>query len=56
MPACQVWIGRRHLPWVPMGLQQAPTEDTGVSVSELGFGAPLSSSEPDIGNRQATAG
>ena len=41
MPAWQVWIGPRHLPWVLMGLQQAPTKDTGVSASQLGFGAPL---------------
>ncbi len=30
-----------HLPWVLMGLRAAPTEDTGVSATEVVFGAPL---------------
>jgi hypothetical protein len=30
-----------HLPWVLMGLRAAPTEDTGMSVAEIVFGAPL---------------
>jgi hypothetical protein len=30
-----------HLPWVLMGLRAAPTVDTGVSASEVVFGAPL---------------
>jgi hypothetical protein len=30
-----------HLPWVLMGLRAAPTEDTGVSATEIVFGAPL---------------
>jgi hypothetical protein len=30
-----------HLPWVLMGLQATPTEDTGVSATEIVFGVPL---------------
>jgi hypothetical protein len=30
-----------HLPWVLMGLPAAPTEDTGVSATEIVFGVPL---------------
>jgi hypothetical protein len=30
-----------HLPWVLMGLRAAPTEDTGVSATEIVFGVPL---------------
>ena len=31
-----------NFPWFLMGLRAAPTEDTGVSVAELVFGAPSS--------------
>jgi hypothetical protein len=30
-----------HLPWVLLGLRAAPREDSGVSVAELVYGAPL---------------
>jgi hypothetical protein len=33
------WPG--HLPWILLGLQDAPREDSGISAAELVYGAPL---------------
>jgi hypothetical protein len=54
------WL--QHLPWILLGLQAAPRENSGVSAAELVFGTPLqlpgqflAAAEPPPSRRQAAA-